>query len=105
MNGQDETFITIDDDCVNLKCPKFTMHLGFNAGSGPNAHGWCNLVCKGTRTHIPTAAKDLWDKDIKMFLHQKAWVDSAVMCQLAHHFVAHKKEVYGEDVWALLDVL
>jgi hypothetical protein len=109
VNGQDETFTTADDDCVNLKCPKeelrkrqFTMHLVFNAGNGPNAHGWCDLVCKGTGTRIPAAEKDLWDKDIKMFWQQKAWVDSAVMRQLAHLFVAHKKEVHGEDVWVLL---
>jgi len=37
-----------------------------------------------------------------MFWQQKAWVDSAVMRQLAHRFVAHKKEVHGEDVWVLL---
>jgi hypothetical protein len=42
VNGQDETFTTADDDCVNLKSPKeelrkrrLTMHLVFfNAGSG-----------------------------------------------------------------------
>ena len=71
------------------------MHLVFNAGTGPNIHGWCDLVCKGTGTHIPAAEKHLWDKDIHMFWQQKAWVDSAVMSQLHIILLIIKRRFMG----------
>ena len=88
--GQDDTFTTENDKDVNIKCPKeslrkcqFTMHLVFNAGKGENAHGWCDLVCKGTGKRINTAEKALWDERVKVFWQDKAWVDSVVMRDIA----------------------
>ena len=64
--GMDETFTTEDDDNVNIKCPKealrkrqFTMHLVINAGKGDKAHGWCDLIAKGTGKQINAAEKEL----------------------------------------------
>ena len=45
-----------EDDDVNIKClqeslckGQFTMHHVVNVGQGNDAHGWCDLICKGHR--------------------------------------------------------
>ena len=83
VNGQDDTFTMEDDEDVNMKCPKeslkkrqFTIHFVFNAGSGDQAHGWCDLVYRGTGKRIE---KELWDERVRVFWQQKAWVDKIVM--------------------------
>ena len=98
-----------EDKDVNIKCPKealrkrqATMHLVFNAGKGEDAHGWCNLVVKGTGKRIKQAEKDLWDDDVKMYWQKNVWVDTDVMLEIARRFVEHKIEVHGEDVWVIL---
>ena len=53
--SQDDTFAIEEDTDVNIKCPKeslckrqFIMHQVFNAGVGNDAHGWCDMVVRGT---------------------------------------------------------
>ena len=53
---QDNTYTMEEDTDVNIKCLKeslykcqFTIHQVFNAGVGDDAHGWCDMVVRGTR--------------------------------------------------------
>ena len=78
------------------------MHQVFNAGVGDKAHGWCDMVCRGTGKRISKAEKNLYDNDISVFWQPKAWVDKVVMRQLAERFVTEKNNKHGEDVWVLL---
>mmetsp|Transcript_15361 Transcript_15361/g.28931 ORF Transcript_15361/g.28931 Transcript_15361/m.28931 type:complete len:660 (+) Transcript_15361:59-2038(+) len=107
--NQEATFTTCDDKIVNVKCPseslrkrQFTMHLVFNAGKGDLAHGWCDLVCKGTGTRVSNIEKELWNDDVKVSWQPNAWVDTMVMKDIAHHFVAEKINKHGLDVWVIL---
>ena len=81
---------------------QFTMHQVFNAGKGDKAHGWCDMVCRGTGKRIAQAETDLYDEDIEVFWQPKAWVDKVVMRNLAERFVMEKNRVHGEDVWVIL---
>jgi len=107
--SQDDTFTMDGDNDVNIKCPKeslrkrqFTMHQLYNTGVGDKAHGWCNVVCRGTVKRISKAEKNLYDNDVNVFWQPKAWVDSVVMRKLAERFVAEKNSKHGEDVWVIL---
>ena len=107
--SQDDTFTMDEDHDINIKCPQeslrkrqFTMHQVFNAGVGDKAHGWCDMVCRGTGKRISKAEKNLYDNDISVFWQPKAWVDKVVMRQLAERFVKEKNNKHGEDVWVLL---
>ena len=107
--SQDHTFTTEEDNDVNIKCPKeslhkrqFTMHQIYNAGIGDKAHGWCDMVCRGTGKRIPEAEKNLYDNDIHVFWQKKAWVDKVVMRELAKRFVREKIIKHGEDVWVIM---
>ena len=95
--SQNDTFTMDDDNDVNIKCPRealqkrqFTMHQVFNAGKGDKAHGWCELVCRGTGKRIAQAETDLYDEDIEVFWQPKAWVDKVIMRNLAERFVMEK---------------
>ena len=58
---------------------QFTMHQVFNAGKGDKAHGWCDMVCRGTGKRIAQAETDLYDEDIEVFWQPKAWVEKVVV--------------------------
>ena len=105
---QDFTFTTIDDEHPHIKTPgealqkrQFTMHVVTNDGIGGESYGWVDLICKGTGTQIRQSEKDLWDKSTTVFWKKKAWVDNTVMVQLANHFVQHKLDKHGPDVWVI----
>ena len=73
------------------------MHLIFNAGSGEKAHGWCDLVCRGTGKRIHEGERVLWDESVRVFWQGKAWVDKYVMRDLAVRFVEQKIERHRAD--------
>jgi len=67
-------FTMEEDTDVNIKCLKeslrkcqFTMHQAFNAGVGNDAHGWCDMVVRGTWQRISCAGKNLYYGDIEVF--------------------------------------
>ena len=106
---QDDTYTMEEDKDVNIKCPKeslrkrqFTMHQVFNAGVGDDAHGWCDMVVRGTGKRISQGEKNLYDDDVDVFWQKKAWVDAEVMKKLAKTFVQKKNEKHGDDVWVIL---
>ena len=51
-------------------------------------HGWVDPVCKGTGTRIRDAEKALWDEQVSGYWQKNAWVDNAVMEELAQSFCA-----------------
>ena len=105
---QDHTYTTEDDEHPQIKAQsealrkrQFTMHVVTNAGTGERAHGWVDLVCKGTGTRIRDAEKALWDERVSVYWQKNAWVDNAVMEELARRFVRRKIEKHGKEVWVI----
>ena len=80
--SQNDMFTMEEDNDVNIKCPKdslckrqFTMYQVFNAGVGNDAHGWCDMVVRGTRKRISCAENNLSNSDIEVFSQKKTWDD------------------------------
>ena len=74
--SEDDT-ITMHND-INIKCPKeslckcqFTMYQVYNAGVGDKAHGWCDMVCRGTGKRVSQVEKNLYDNYISVFWQSK----------------------------------
>ena len=78
------------------------MHLVFNAGSGNDSHGWCDLVCRETGRRISMGEKVLWDENVQVFWQGKAWVDKFAMRNLAMRFVDLKTLKHGANTWVIL---
>ena len=77
--SQDDTFTMADDKDVSIKCPKealrkrkFKIHQVFNAVKEDKAHGWCDMVCRGTGKRISEADKEFYHKDVEVFWQSKA---------------------------------
>ena len=84
--SQDHTFTTEEDNDVNFKCPKESLHKRqitiyqiYNAKIGDKSHEWCDMVCGVTVKMIQEAEKNVYDDDIHVFGQKKAWIDKVVM--------------------------
>jgi len=60
-----------------------------------------DLICKGTGTRIREAEKALWDERVSVYWQKNAWVDNAVMEELARRFVLRKIEKHSEEAWVI----
>ena len=75
------------------------MHKVFNAVTGKQGYGLCDICCKGICKRISEAEKEIWyDDHVDIFWQKK---DSEVIKDTADKFVEHKNTINGEDLWVI----
>ena len=112
--SQDTTFTTHTDTDVHihrtgkgerLRKRQFTMHIYMNVGEGDKRDGYVELICLGKvidGARFSLAEQSAWDKDVKMYFQQNAWMDRPVMEKSASSFNENIKTRWGEDAKTLL---
>ena len=100
--NQDSTF-TIDDDYDvqvkgsgkgDLRKRQFTMHLFCNAGTGEDRGGYTVLIGRGKLmkgNRFTAAEKAAWSTNVPFLFQKNAWVDTAIMEEIAREFVEYVK--------------
>ena len=85
------------------------MNIFVNAGTGSNADGCVELVCKGKVLLGKRFSKlewEAWSKDVPMLFQKNAWVDREVMAHSAQTFCDHvQKKWNGQKVLLFCDNL
>jgi hypothetical protein len=79
------------------------VHVFINAGmTEDTSYGYCDLICRGKGTHISMLETVAYNKNVNVRWQQKAWVDRAVMVEIAQEFVQFKREKHGDKAVLLI---
>ena len=81
------------------------MHIYINAGTGEDADGYVDLICKGKildGSRFSKSERAAWNPNVRMFFQKNAWMDTVVMIASAEKFNKHLQKRWGKGAKVLL---